>query len=102
MLCAVRFNRPGFAVESGDKTVPTYSGMDIDFCRALAAGLFGNSAKPPVKFIDIASLAEGYDLLSAGKVDVMAGATWTLAGESSESHFLFSQPYLFRPKPSDE
>lgn len=100
LRCAVRLKRPGFAVRSGDKSTTDYSGLDIDFCRALAAGVFEDEEVPPVEFVEVATLAEGYSLLSLFKVDVMAGAIWTLENDINEpkttGSFIFSQPYFYR------
>ena len=56
-----------------------WSGMDVDFCRALAAALFGSPEK--TRFVPL-SAVERFPALLAGRVDLIAGgATWTLARE---------------------
>lgn len=101
LRCALRLNRPGFATQLEGKNLGDYEGMDVDFCRGLAAGVFDNEVDPPVKFVEVTTLSEGYNLLSANEVDVMAGATWTLESDlneaSTKEDFLFSKPYFYRP-----
>ncbi|CAB9497912.1 extracellular solute-binding protein [Seminavis robusta] len=76
----------------------SYSGLDVDFCRAVAAGLFGGDGTA-VEFVDLSSGSEGYEKLSNLEVDVMAGGTWNLENDVQEAStglgFAFSQPYFY-------
>lgn len=53
-----------------------YSGLDVDFCRQLAAAVLGDAKK--VKFVPL-STQQRFTALQSGEIDVLArGATWTL------------------------
>ena len=53
-----------------------WAGLDIDFCRALAAAIFGDAGK--VKFIPLTA-KDRFAALQSGAVDVLASnTTWTL------------------------
>lgn len=102
LQCAIQTNRLGFAVREGD----TYEGMDVDYCKAVAGAVFGsNSGLPPVDLIEIAKPEDGVELVLSGKVDVVAGATWSLPGETPDPvtglTLGFTQPYFFRPAGSE-
>lgn len=57
-----------------------WSGLDVDFCAALAAAVFGN--KEAVKYRPL-SMAERFAALRSRDVDVLAGsATWTLSRDT--------------------
>ena len=57
-----------------------WSGMDVDFCRALAAGVLGDAAK--VDFVPLTA-AERFPALKNGQVDVLVrDTTWTLEREA--------------------
>ena len=54
-----------------------WSGLDVDFCAALAAAVFGN--KDAVKYRPL-TMSERFAALRSKDVDVLAGgATWTLS-----------------------
>ncbi|HZP21221.1 MAG TPA: amino acid ABC transporter substrate-binding protein [Bauldia sp.] len=58
-----------------------WKGFDVDFCRALAAAVFGDPAK--VKFTPL-SAADRFTALQSGEVDVLArNSTWTMARDTS-------------------
>lgn len=102
LRCAVRGDRPGFAVQND--TTLEWKGMDVDFCKALAASLFDGKAES-VQFIDIGSGAElstfGFMQLHLDEVDVFAGALWTIESvvqePASKSGYDFTQPYFYGP-----
>ena len=57
-----------------------WSGMDADFCRALAAAVLGDPGK--VTFVSLSAAAR-FPSLKAGEVDVLArNTTWTLEREA--------------------
>jgi general L-amino acid transport system substrate-binding protein len=69
--------QPGFseASQSGER-----SGLDVEFCRALASAVFGN--KDAVKFWPL-SANDRFKALQSGDVDVVArGAAWTLSRDT--------------------
>lgn len=100
LRCGVRTDQPGLAWEqlSEAKADTHYSGMDADYCRAIAASLFAGSGDS-VRFVPIQGGQQGAQLLLEGKVDVVAGAPWTLEMDLQEpttmSGFSLSQPYFY-------
>ncbi len=57
-----------------------WSGMDVDFCRALGAAALGDSEK--VSYVPLTAAAR-FSALKAGEVDVLArNTTWTLEREA--------------------
>jgi general L-amino acid transport system substrate-binding protein len=73
LLCGVSEGLPGFSV-SDDKG--QWSGLDVDFCRAVAAAIFNDVNK--TKFVPL-STNERFGALQTKKVDVLArNSTWTM------------------------
>ena len=77
LLCGIGEVQAGFSnVGSGGER----SGLDAEFCTALAAAVFGS--KDAVKFWPL-SANDRFKALQAGDVDVLArGATWTLSRDT--------------------
>ena len=75
--CGVSTGAPGFAtVDDSGKNV----GFDVDYCRALAAGIFGDPMA--VKFVPLTS-AVRFTALAAGEVDILArNTTWTYSRDT--------------------
>ncbi|CAB9523487.1 Putative amino-acid ABC transporter-binding protein YhdW [Seminavis robusta] len=96
--CGIVRDRPGFAMWNNVNN--TYHGMDVDYCHALAAALFGGD-KTAVQFVEIEGqdAANGYALLNDDDIDVLAGATWTLETDVKEpttgQGYSFSLPYFY-------
>lgn len=58
-----------------------WTGLDVDFCRGVAAAIFNDPNK--VKFIPL-SAKDRFTALQAGEVDVLArNTTWTLSRDTS-------------------
>lgn len=77
VVCGVSETRDGLSVVDGNGR---WSGIEIEFCGALAAAVFGDRAK--VKFRAVTT-AEAPRALSSGDVDVLLAATaWTLSREA--------------------
>ena len=58
-----------------------WSGLDVDFCRALAAAIFDDPKK--VKFVPLSS-KDRFTALQSGEVDVLArNTTWTSSRDTS-------------------
>ncbi len=77
VLCGIGEAQPGFseATQSGER-----SGLDVEFCTALAAAVFGS--KDAVKFWPL-SANDRFKALQSGDVDVVArGAAWTLSRDT--------------------
>ena len=77
LLCGIGEAQAGFShVGSGGDR----SGLDVEFCTALAAAVFGS--KDAVKFWPL-SANDRFKALQAGDVDVLSrGATWTLSRDT--------------------
>ncbi len=75
--CGVNPNLQGFAAKAEDGT---WSGFDVDFCRAVAAAVLGDPAK--VNFVPL-DAQRRFDGLTGGEVDVLArNTTWTMERET--------------------
>lgn len=73
LICGVNGQLPGFSfVDSTGE----YSGLDVDYCRAIAAALFDDPTK--VEFRNL-SAQERFTALAAGEIDVLIrNTTWTI------------------------
>jgi general L-amino acid transport system substrate-binding protein len=78
LLCGVTQGLPGFS-NPDDKG--NWTGFDVDFCRAMAAAIFGDPGK--VKFSPL-SAKDRFTALQSGEIDVLARVTsWTLARDTA-------------------
>ncbi|MEM7772086.1 MAG: amino acid ABC transporter substrate-binding protein [Cyanobacteria bacterium P01_A01_bin.37] len=78
LVCGVEGNIPGFSFvdESG-----TYSGLDVDFCKAVAAALFDDPEAVQYRNLDS---TERFTALSGGEVDMLSrNTTWTISRDTS-------------------
>lgn len=95
LRCGIPADRPGFATKV---EVTKYIGMNIDYCRALSASLFLGDAEA-VDYVEIEQPNDGYTLLASNDIDVLSGATWTLANDVHEpttgKGYTFSPPYFY-------
>jgi general L-amino acid transport system substrate-binding protein len=58
-----------------------WTGLDVDFCRALAAAIFNDASK--VKFVPL-SAKDRFTALQSGEVDILArNTTWTSSRDTS-------------------
>jgi general L-amino acid transport system substrate-binding protein len=77
VICGVDGQRPGFSFQSPDGE---YSGLDADYCRAIASALFDDPSK-----VEFKRVAQGVltDLLD-GTVDILLRDTpWTIARDAA-------------------
>ncbi len=75
--CGVSQGLPGFSNPDDDGN---WSGLDVDFCRGLAAAVFGDANA--VKFTPL-SAKERFTALASGEVDLLArNTTWTMTRDS--------------------
>lgn len=73
LLCGVNTSLLGFSSQTG---AGTWSGLDADFCRAVAAAALGDANK--VDFVPLET-NERFDALSSGRVDILSrNTTWTM------------------------
>lgn len=78
LVCGTEGGIPGFSFvdESG-----TYSGLDVDVCRAVAAALFDDPDAVEYRRLDS---TERFTALSGGEVDMLSrNTTWTVSRDTS-------------------
>jgi general L-amino acid transport system substrate-binding protein len=78
LACGVTTGLSGFSIpdDSG-----TWSGLDVDFCRAVAAAVLGDASK--VRFVPLTA-KERFTALQSGEIDVLSRVTtWTLTRDTS-------------------
>jgi hypothetical protein len=94
--CGFVGGRPGFA--AFNETSQEYNGLDVDFCRAVSAAMFSSDAQL-VEFITLASVDAGFSALANGKIDIFAGAPYSMENDVLEPTtglgFAFSPSYFF-------
>jgi general L-amino acid transport system substrate-binding protein len=77
LQCGVNANLAGFG--SQDST-GSFTGLDIDLCKAVAAAVFGDATK--VKFTAL-SAKDRFPALQSGEIDMLArNTTWTVSRDS--------------------
>ncbi len=75
--CGVNAGLMGFAEKAADGA---WAGMDVDYCKALAAATLGDAAK--VEYVPL-NAQERFEKLKSGAVDVLArNTTWTMERET--------------------
>jgi len=77
LVCGVNAQVPGFGyVDSAGN----YSGFDVDYCRALAAAIFGDATKVEFRAV---SAKERFTALQSGEIDVLSrNTTWSLTRDT--------------------
>lgn len=95
--CGVGTGLAGFALPDADGE---WQGLDADFCRALAAAIFGDPAK--VKFVPLTA-KDRFAAIQAGQADLLARTTtWTLSRDTANGlnfraiNFYDGQGFLVR------
>jgi general L-amino acid transport system substrate-binding protein len=77
LICGVSQGLPGFSTPD-DKG--NWTGLDVDYCRAIAAAIFNDPAK--VKFSPL-STKDRFEALKSGEIDVLSrNSTWTLSRDA--------------------
>ncbi|MDW6021331.1 amino acid ABC transporter substrate-binding protein [Mesorhizobium sp. BAC0120] len=78
LQCGVNTGLPGFAAPN-DKG--EWTGFDVDYCRAVAAAVFGDGTK--VKFTPL-SAKDRFTALQSGEIDVLIrNTTWTISRDTA-------------------
>ncbi len=78
LRCGVSEGIPGFSERDSKGR---WSGMDVDFCRAVAAGVFGNAER--AEFIPLKASAR-FPALQSGRIDLLTrNTTWTFVRETA-------------------
>ncbi len=77
LICGVNSQVPGFGYVGADGS---YSGFDVDYCRAVAAAIFGDPDK--VEFRPVTA-AERFTALQSGEIDILSrNTTWSLVRDT--------------------
>jgi general L-amino acid transport system substrate-binding protein len=77
LICGVSQGLPGFS-NPDDKG--TWTGLDVDFCRAIAAAIFNDPSK--VKYTPL-SAKDRFEPLKTGDIDVLSrNTTWILSRDA--------------------
>ena len=87
--CGVTDTLPGFGFRSPDGS---YSGFDVEFCKALAAAVLEDASK--IEFVPASSQAR-FELLAAGQVDVLVRVTTITAQRDSARGVDFAQTTFY-------
>jgi len=75
--CGVNDAVPGFGFLKPDGT---FAGFDIDFCKAVAAAVFGDANK--VEYVKLTAAAR-FEALASGQIDVLIrNTTWTASRDA--------------------
>src|SRR6202051_4191857 len=78
VLCGVNTGLPGFAMPD-DKG--SWTGFDVDFCRAVASAIFDDPGK--AKFVPL-DADERFKELQSRKVDILSrNSTWSMSREEN-------------------
>jgi general L-amino acid transport system substrate-binding protein len=78
LLCGVSTGLAGF---SAPDSQGAWRGFDVDFCRAVAAAIFGDPSK--VRFVPTTAQVR-FTALQSGEVDILSrNTTWTLSRDTS-------------------
>jgi general L-amino acid transport system substrate-binding protein len=78
LQCGVNTGLAGFAIADSSGT---WTGIDVDYCKAIAAAVFGDASK--VKYTPL-DAKERFTALQSGEVDVLIrNTTWTMSRDTS-------------------
>ena len=77
LICGVNSQVPGFGYVDANGS---FSGFDVDYCRAVAAAFFGDPTK--VEFRPVTA-AERFTALQSGEIDILSrNTTWSLVRDT--------------------
>jgi general L-amino acid transport system substrate-binding protein len=79
LICGVNDQIPGFSYKEKDGS---YSGLSVDFCRAIAVALFDDVNKIEFRHLDS---KESFAAVKSGEVDLLSrNTTWNLSRDTSQ------------------
>ncbi|TBW33635.1 amino acid ABC transporter substrate-binding protein [Siculibacillus lacustris] len=82
LQCGVNTGLAGFSISDASGE---WKGLDVDFCRAVAAAIFNDPKK--VKFTPL-SAKERFTALQSGEIDVLSrNTTWTMSRDTKQGLF---------------
>jgi len=80
LVCGVSQGLPGFSAPD-DKG--TWTGFDVDICRAIAAAIFNDASK--VRYVPL-NAKDRFEPLKSGDIDVLArNSTWTSSRDATQN-----------------
>ena len=86
LICGTNADLPGFGFY--DNVRSQWSGFDVDFCRTVAAAIFGNAEAIEFVALNTSGQNERFEAVRSGKVDVLfRNTTWTLGRDVSHLAF---------------
>lgn len=86
LICGVNADLPGFGFY--DNVRDTWSGFDIDFCRAIAAAIFDDADAVEYVGLTTSGQNERFAAVREGRVDVLIrNTTWTLGRDIADLAF---------------
>ena len=89
LTCGSNPGLAGFGLPDGNGH---WAGLDVDFCRAIAAAIFNDAGK--VRFIPLTA-KDRFAALQSGAVDVLANnTTWTLSRETGQGSLFAGVNYF--------
>ena len=78
LICGVNTGLAGFGIADSQGN---WTGFDVDYCKALAIAILGDSSK--VDYVPLSSV-QRFPALQAGEVDILSrNTTWTLTRDAS-------------------
>jgi general L-amino acid transport system substrate-binding protein len=78
VACGVHTGLAGFSQADSQGN---WSGLDVDYCKALAAAVLGDASK--VKYVPLTA-AQRFTALQSGEIDILSrNTTWTLTRDAS-------------------
>lgn len=87
--CGISGEIPGFSFVD---FTGQYAGMDVDFCKAVAAALFNDPSK--IKFHEL-SVDERFDALQSGKIDLLSRNTTQTLSRDTSQNIEFTPPIFY-------
>jgi general L-amino acid transport system substrate-binding protein len=89
LACGVHTGLAGFSQADSQGN---WSGIDVDYCKALAAAVLGDPSK--VKYVPLTA-AQRFTALQSGEIDILSrNTTWTLTRDASLGlHFVGTMYY---------
>ena len=86
LICGTNADLPGFGFY--DNVRDSWSGFDVDFCRAVAAAIFGDAEAIEFVGLNTSGRNERFAAIRDGSVDLLIrNTTWTLGRDLSQLAF---------------
>ncbi len=86
LICGTNADLPGFGFY--DSVRGRWSGFDVDFCKAVAAAIFGDAGAVDFVALNTSGKSEQFDAVRSGTVDVLfRNTTWTLGRDVTKLAF---------------